>query len=346
MPKLHAHQRGTRRPAVVVGLLGAAFLGCPGVAHAAPSWSQAISVDPHHRRLPSVSCPTTTQCTAVDTLGYESTFDPNPGGPSPTSFLIDTGDPLQGAQCPSGGPDECTLDAVACPSAIECIAVDLNSLEMTFNPSSPTMANSGEIDEGGHGSANTLNGLGCPIKTQCTTVDNVGAQLTFNPADPDNATGLQIDPSDSLYGLTSVACPSKTQCTAVDNTGHEVTFNPRSTRYPRTVTIDPRGWLTAVACASKTQCTAVDRHGREITFNPLSPRPHSALIDNAALNGIACPSRSLCVVADREGRVVVGDPGGHWELTRLSSTRLQAVDCISTSRCVVVDSAGQAFVGR
>lgn len=346
MPRLRTHQHGARWPVVAVGLLGAACLVWPGVAHAALSWSGPISVDPHHERLPSVSCPTATQCTAVDTLGYESTFDPNPGGPSPTSFLIDTGDPLQGAQCPSGGPGQCTLDAVACPSASECIAVDLNSLEMTFNPSSPTMANSGEIDEGGHGSANILNGLVCPTETQCTTVDNVGEQLTFNPAHPASATGLQIDPSDSLYGLTSVACPSTKQCTAVDNTGQEVTFNPRSRRFPKLVAVDPHGWLNAVACPSKTQCTAVDRQGHEITFNPLSPQPHRALIDTAGLNGIACPSRSLCVVADRQGRVVAGDPGSHWKLKRLTTTRLQAVDCISTSRCVVVDSTGQAFIGR
>jgi hypothetical protein len=333
---------------LVIAVLAASLVGASTADASSLSWSAGFAVDAHHKHLTSVSCPTASQCTAVDTYGYESSFAPSPAQPAASTFLIDTGDPDQGAQCPAGGPGQCSLDAVACPSVSTCVAVDLNSLEMTFNPAAPTAANAGEIDEGGHGSANSLNGLACVSPAQCTTVDDVGGELTFNPAHAARASGSQIDPSDSLFGLLAVACPSSSQCTAVDNTGGELTFNPRKPRFPKRVVVDPHGWLNSIACPTVTQCTAVDRHGYEVTFDPRTQHSLGRVrIDTAGLNGIACPASEECVIADRHGSVLTGSPGGHWKATHLSSTaRLEAVACESRSLCVVVDSAGEAYVGR
>ena len=235
------------------GALVAACLACPQIASAALSWSKPLSIDPHHKLLAAVSCPSVTQCTAVDASGYESTFAPVLGSASPVTQLID----------PSGAL------GVACPSTIECIAVDTMGQVVTFNPTSPGKPSPVLIDSSDNGGY-SLNWVACPSTTQCTAVDAIAAQLTFKPSDPGHTTNdRQVDTRDSNVVLNSVACPSTTQCTGVDSEGYEVTFKPSSSEtFLKGSHIDPHGWLNSVACPSATQCTAVDRHGYEVTLIP------------------------------------------------------------------------------
>ena len=333
-------------------LVGAGLAALPAAAHAALSWSGPVSVYAHHK-LASVSCPSPTQCTAVNSDGYESTFDPAPGGPAARTLLIDNCDPSNfTCPCdPTQGP--CTdgsvgVTSVDCPSETECVAVDYDGAEVDFNPQpGGTVMPPQEIDAGGHGSADLILALACPALHQCTGVDDITAAVTFNPVTARSQADL-VDYRPKEPAMTGIACPTANQCTAVDNQGYEVTFNPlRLHRDHTPVRIERGGWLNAVACPTATQCTAVDRHGNVTTFNPLTPHPKTVAVVNAGMNGIACPSKALCVIADRHGQVDVGKPGGKWKVTPISpSTRLEAVSCVSTSECVVVDSAGNAFVGR
>src|SRR5947209_3622354 len=124
----------------LLGLVAATCLACPGIASAALSWSSAIAVD--HKALTAVACPTSAQCTAVDAVGNESTFDPAPGSPAPVTARIDTN--LTGSDPPG-------VDALACPVVAECVAVDQNGQEVTFNPTAPGKPAPALIDQSDNG---------------------------------------------------------------------------------------------------------------------------------------------------------------------------------------------------
>ena len=94
-----------------------------GVAHAEPFvWSRAIALDTGGVLAPvAVSCPSATQCTAIDTIGREVTFAPASGATTSVPRIVDDGSRPQ---------------ALACPSVTECIAVDSDGREVTFDPTS------------------------------------------------------------------------------------------------------------------------------------------------------------------------------------------------------------------
>ena len=97
------------------------------------------------------------------------------------------------------------LTAVACPRADQCIAVDDNGREVTFNPAAPGSHTPISIDAAGGG----LTSLACPISDRCIAVDDHGREVTFNPAAPGSHTPISIDEGDG--GLAAVACPSADQ---------------------------------------------------------------------------------------------------------------------------------------
>jgi hypothetical protein len=321
-------------------------------------WSARIPIEPH-RTLTAVTCPSAAQCTAVDRAGDEVTFDPrNRTWTAPQ--LVDDCDPWNfTCPCPPGqvdsNDDPCpttaqareVLDAVACPSVSECVAVDGNGAVVEFDPQPGGMLTQpAEIDPG-DATGFSLLGVACPRAMLCVATDEIGGEGDFNPFAPPPPDAGNFDGVDIGAELDAVACPTAAQCTTVDNQGYELTFNPASDAQPKRVQLERTAWLNSVACPSATQCTTVDRHGHALTFDPRRPRVTVASIDTAGLNGIACPGVSLCLAADRHGRVAVGRPGGSWKVMPIPAAGpLPAIACPSRSLCVVVDSAGNAFVGR
>jgi hypothetical protein len=151
-----------------------------------------------------VACPTASQCTAVDFYGNEVTFNPlRTGHPKPVR--IDGTYNLNAVACPSAS--QCTavagaragsgqanpgqevtfnprfpsgqirvavdsgneLHGVACPSALQCTAVDADGHEVTVDPldsASPTPASILDADP--------LETIACSSITQCVSVDAIG----------------------------------------------------------------------------------------------------------------------------------------------------------------------------
>src|SRR4029077_6712065 len=70
--------------------------------------------------LSGVSCPSSSQCTAVDVIGRERTFNP-------TSFGSQIPVPISTFQ----------LNAIDCLSPSQCTAVDQAGQEATFDPTNP-----------------------------------------------------------------------------------------------------------------------------------------------------------------------------------------------------------------
>jgi hypothetical protein len=317
--------------ALVVGLL----LVWPGVARAALSWSGPITIDDNGGQgLVAVACPSTTQCTAVDGLGQEVTF--NPGSPAiPTPTSID---------------DDASLVAVACPTTTQCTAVDGRNQEVTFNPTAPGTPTPVTIDDEESGFGPTA--IACPLTTQCTAVDGYGREVSFNPTDPGSPTPVAIE---NEYNLTGIACWSASQCTAVDGFGHELTFNPSAPGTPTAHTIDGGIMLNGVACASATECIAVDDDGHEVMFDPTGPgSPTAVVIDTDAgasdddLNSVACLSMTECTAVDGSGRQVTFNPisPGTPSVVTVDSYALSGVACplatpASASECTGVDASGR-----
>lgn len=289
----------------------------------------------------ALSCPLANQCTALDGLGNEVTFNPNaPGTPTP----VPLGSPVAALACPtvtqcsavgSSGeevtfdpqapgspaaqpvdPNGATLVGVACPPGADCTAIELNAYmadpgEVTFDPTSPGSPTPSVIDTSSSG---TLRAVACPSASQCTAVSGEGTEYTFNPGSPGTPTPTTLFSDGAL--VDSVACPAIDQCTAVNDQQQEVTFDPQTGVAVNTVTLEPAGsghHLTGVACPSATQCTAIDDYGDEVSFDPQSPgTPAVVDIDGTLneLNGISCPDVDHCTVVDGSGDEVTFDPAG------------------------------------
>ena len=284
---------------------------------------------PSGQALIAVACPSTTQCTAIDIVGQQVTFNPTaPGTPTPTTIDLDR-----------------TLTAIACPSTTQCTAVAGGGRQLTFDPTAPGTVTSTLIDD----SNRLLTAVACPSTTQCTAVDSSGRQVTFNPTAPGTPTPTPVSGGNPLI---AVACPSTTQCTAVGNiaqevpSGQQVTFNPTAPGTPTPTTIDPSRSVTAVACPSTTQCTAVDRTGQQVTFNPTAPGiPTPTGIDlNRVLTGVACPSATQCTAVDSAGQQVTFNPAAPGNPTTSAVDAehwLNAVACPSATQCTAVGRSGQ-----
>jgi hypothetical protein len=238
----------------------------------------------------------------------------------------------------TGGSGEHAL-AVACPSTIQCTAVENQGQQVTFDPVAPGDAGltPTTIDPG-----NALLGLACPSASQCTAVENEGHQITFDPAAPTDPTRTQA----SVDTIGAVACPSLRQCIGVGNpTSNVVVFDPPAAEHPRVLGFDPRNGLDAVACPSSTQCTAIDLLGGQVTFDPTAPvSPVPTAIETGAWTlGLACPSVTQCTAVDNTGRAVTFDPmapGSAIATEIAEGSWLWGIACPSRTQCTAVGSMG------
>src|SRR6202020_1887790 len=99
--------------------------------------------------LVAVTCPSVTQCTAVDPDGEQLTFNPA-SSRAATARRIE----------PSFDPANAVVD-VSCPATTQCTAVDVTGIEMTFDPQSSGRATSFRVDP------NDVHSISCPTISQC-----------------------------------------------------------------------------------------------------------------------------------------------------------------------------------
>src|SRR5437899_9699842 len=97
-----APRRGVRLTVAALTAI-VAWAVAPSLASADSfSWSAPIGLDRSgsSQNLEGVSCPSTTQCTAVDAVGQEVTFNPTSPG-TPTTVTVDSGQQLRAVACPT-----------------------------------------------------------------------------------------------------------------------------------------------------------------------------------------------------------------------------------------------------
>ncbi len=290
------------------------------------------------RTLPTVSCPSTGQCTTVDGRGEEITFNPSSGAIASRRALDVNG----------------TVASVSCTSGSQCDAVDTGGNEIPFNPTTGALIGAGSRNV----DTDQLTSVSCVSGTSCTAVDRNGREVSFNPNSPAVAGPTTIDSTTQLNAVSCVSNPPGAQCAAVDTAGTEVTFAIASNLAESgatTLDIDGSRAVAAVSCASTTVCSAVDGSGYEASFNPsgggsLIGVATQVDVNNSlgvALHGVSCPSTSQCVAVDSLGNEVTYASAAS-PAPAVSSvdgtTVLNAVSCpASASSCGAVDNHSHAL---
>ena len=156
--------------------------------------------------LASVSCPTTTDCTAVGSEGLSGPLAENWDG---TAWTVQT------------TPGVGALTGVSCPTTDLCWAVGGNGSMVAeeWNGSAWTLQS---LPAPTGATSTSLTGVSCPSASDCVAVgsytDNQGGAMTL--AAQWNGTSWSIlttpNPSNSTASyLSSVSCPSAQTCTAV-----------------------------------------------------------------------------------------------------------------------------------
>jgi hypothetical protein len=184
-----------------------------------------------------LTCPTTTLCVAVNSIGMEAAFDPeDPGGSTVTSQLIS----------PPG-----SLQRVVCPSSTQCTALDERGDTITFDPLDPSVT---PLVVGVDPEVQ-LTGISCAQPDWCVGVDAQGRALE---GDPQRAQPWTIEPINQADVLIGVSCPSPGVCVAADPAGRVFLSAPAAALAPAVApagaisgpavvggTLIPTGWTAA-----------------------------------------------------------------------------------------------------
>ncbi|HYZ82715.1 MAG TPA: hypothetical protein VE571_15670, partial [Solirubrobacteraceae bacterium] len=107
------------------------------------------------------------------------------------------------------------LNAISCPSAQLCLAVDGNGdLVSSSNPTGGAATWTTTDIDGGSLGFNGLTAISCPSSTFCAAVDLMGNVLTTTT--PGTATARWTVTAVTADPLSGISCPSAGLCVAVD----------------------------------------------------------------------------------------------------------------------------------
>jgi hypothetical protein len=255
------------------------------------------------------------QCTVIDGSGQEITFDPALPAMATHATVV-----------------EANLEAIACPSSLQCTAVGPQE-EVTFDPALPASATDSTV---GAGSA-----VACPSGGQCTSIDG-NSETTFVPTDPGGSSPVMVD---SGQGMQAVACPSAATCVGVDLAGQTVSFDPSSPPTPTIAQVDDTFLFDSLACASADQCVAVSEDGFDWTIGGTPSGPSSYIIDRLGFTAVACPSSTECTGVDGSGGELTFAPNPD-DSEAVSTPQIDsegeptAVACAVVGQCTAVDDVG------
>lgn len=227
------------------------------------------------------------------------------------------------------------LNAVACPSPLECIAV--GSDKVTVSSTGGVAWRSVTIP-----TSHFLYGLACSSPAHCVAVGDQGAVIVTT----DGARTWSLGGTGVSVPLSSVACPSDRFCYAVGD-GNTVLGSTDGGFRWHTLQFQGLGTTYGVACSSATHCTAVTSNADQslvtidgTAWTPVT-MPFSPLDALFPLNGTTCAGSS-CLAVGSHGLLAQSINGGvAWSAGQsITSQDLQAASCPTATQCVVVGSAG------
>ncbi|MGO8872783.1 MAG: hypothetical protein ACLQPH_15530 [Acidimicrobiales bacterium] len=347
---------GALRVAVVVAaclLAGAAISACasgsstsitiPGgtkstattmPAGAIGTWSNPTGIDPMFTIL-SVSCPTTTDCVAVDGAGNAS------GTASGGNYLVFNGTSWTNPVAIDSSAHASAV-GVSCPTTTFCAAVDNGGNAFTYSGSTWTPTTTAD--------SNQLEAVSCASSTFCVAVDNSGGFISWNGT----SWGQESVIDNSSNGNTifrAVSCPTTTFCAAVDDNG-AFTYNGStwSSLTPLGGNNDSNGEgpPDALSCASAKFCLAAGNDGGIYEYNgsAWSTKAKAISSDDSVVSptSLSCTFSLFCMGIDNGANRMVIYNGSSWSapVNLLNLQVINAVSCATSSFCVVVDQGGNA----
>ena len=370
-----------RRFAIASAAVVALVLASAAVAAASASWS--IQHTPNHRGSPEtvlngVSCPSTSECTAVGNYYI---------GMSPVMVAQrwnGTKWSTQRTPTPTGASST-ALDGVSCVSASACTAVGYYNNSST----SVTLAErwngtkwSIERTPSPNGASySVLYGVSCISASACTAVgEYVKASTPMTLAERWNGTKWSIQRSPNPKGvvgvidLSGVSCVSARACTAVGYYYNGSVYPTLAERWNGTKwsiehSPNPTGSLQSnlfsVSCVSAGACTAVGLWETSTATSTLAERwngtkwsiettPNPTGASSSELRGVSCTPSGACTATGQyyngSANVTMAQRwnGTKWSIettpnpTGASSSELDGVSCVSASTCTAV---GQYYNG-
>jgi hypothetical protein len=316
-----------------LALVLTALLGGTSLASAAtPTWLQAQPIEPSGGTIYGLSCASPTTCLAASTLpivqdgglSYEPATDPDPSSIlsavscAPNTHFCMFVDGNGGAFSYNSGSfgalkdidGSVELDAVSCPSAGFCIAIDNNPPD---NSTSVFKYANGSWDSGtplSIPSGDTYNdfvSVSCASSAFCIAVVSVEtASGTEELAYTYNGSSWSSVPTPFDAGanhVDSLSCTSTTFCLATDDAGNASTFTGSgwTTKNVDSVTSTPE---LHSSCAG-TSCVAVDFNDNFVhTTDGSTWTTPTNLHASTGISGIysmACATATLCVAGDGLG---------------------------------------------
>jgi photosystem II stability/assembly factor-like uncharacterized protein len=244
------------------------------------------------------------------------------------------------APCPSAragwsaettGAASSSLQAIACPSATACFAVQYGAgivRRATGGVWSTTAAT---------GSSASFYAIGCWDTTHCLVAGSAGTLLFTADGGGSWTAESGPDTTTTLYG---VSCPSAGTCVAV-GTGGAVWSSAAvadGATAAWTAQTAGSGTLSAVSCVSAGECWA----GGAAIYTNRSGTWVSSLTPAQAVEGLSCPAAGTCVAAGANGLITrTANAGTSWTTQSSGTTaELTSVSCADATHCVAAGAAG------
>ena len=361
-------------------------VSCPsiGLCVAVDGSGDAVTFDPEDpssvqsvrlgtTALSSVSCPSTTQCTALASGSFWGwaaqqaqrmvTFDPQTLAIVSVIQVPETAD-VTTLSCPT--TDEC----VGAGTAVSVAAgqpVDEGGSTVTFDPTSSAIA-SGTVR-----SAVIYLDVACVSASVCTAMDASGTEVSFDPNSSGVLEQAAVDPlGDWSKGLNGsrIACLPAGVCVLATTTYESaaITFEPLAPGTPAPVAIDDGAPIAAVACPAPGDCIEVAN--TQSAYTP--PTVAVASFDSVSqghvngaesfpgpFGGFACPKRNRCtVVMTQKTETGPGACGCSWSSAaatfdpakptgrnsagiKIDAARIAGLACPDARECTAVDARGR-----
>jgi photosystem II stability/assembly factor-like uncharacterized protein len=235
------------------------------------------------------------------------------------------------------------LEAVACPTVSDCIAVGGGGSVLVSRNGGLTWLSQPVP------SMHFLYGIACPTTTRCIAVGDAGTVLV---SDSEFSTWNQV-PTGTAEPLSSVACPGDGHCYAVGDAGVVLATGDDGASWQR----DELGMavVDGVACDSSLRCVAVTSNSQQefLTSDGTSWSAASVqlepLLSLTPTNAVSC-SPTICVGVGSYGlRARSTDSGAAWSFDGPGATPpgawwaaedLYGVTCAIGDRCLAVGAAG------
>jgi hypothetical protein len=344
-----------------LALTGGAAASATAPTGGTSAWTDELIDDTDS--LTAASCPSSSFCASVDSLGNVATSTNPAGGAGAWSATNIISDSLIG---PLG------LDGISCASSSLCVAVRGPSYDEIYTSSDPTGGSTAWSGPTQLSTSGVPDAVSCaPTTTFCAVLDSSGQLFTStNPTG-----GASAWTATDLSGLSvgsprTMSCPSSSLCVGTSLNGIVYSTDPTGGASAWNSFTLGAGDLGQVSCASATLCVALEGYGSQVWTSADPTAGASSWTQTAAstidpntgsFSGVSCSTGGLCALIASQGSgsgdiAMSSNPAAGasaWSVSQgaistiggLGGTGTLGVACGGTSLCLAIDPRGDAYAG-